>query len=69
MGAVKKFKQLYREKSAPSLGDKSEQDSQNKRIVEGLRQKINEKIAQDEEMQKKAALILERLINQNPNKF
>ncbi|MCF8057753.1 MAG: hypothetical protein K9K67_00545 [Bacteriovoracaceae bacterium] len=73
-----KFKGLFGEKntkkapaSRPSPIKEVKADaakSQEKAEVEVLRQKIREKLKKDPKLQKKAAMVLEKMINEKPKK-
>lgn len=63
MGAQKKFKNMYpKEQSKP---DASVDNIKNKQEIEAYIKKI-EQMMQDPKMQKKAALILEKMIKGSP---
>lgn len=57
MGAAKKFKDNY-----PQEKDRTTSNLEDKKMIEAYQQKIV-KMLEDPEMQKKAALILQELIN------
>jgi hypothetical protein len=78
MGALDKFKDLFGEKtpkkapaSKPSKLKEVKADaskSQQKAEVEILRQKIQEKLKKDPQLQKKAAMVIEKMMNEKPKK-
>ena len=57
MGAQKKFKHHYPKEQ------KTEDNHEKKRLIEAYIKKIQKLMQEDPEMQKKAALILEKMIN------
>lgn len=65
MGAASKFKDLFRAEQSPSA-EKAPEKS--KAEVEHLRKVIQEKLRKDPKLGKKAALIIEQMLNQNSNK-